>query len=197
MNQRLATNEPGAPTWGSFALVTYLPDPLGSFLTELRHLLPGETRPDAHITFLPPRLLEQPLEITAADIRQVLQEVHPFEIELGTVQVFPETGMLYLSVEAGREELLQLHDSLNRGKLFAEENFEYHPHLTLGGPLAGEEMVLTLHRAREAWSKSGLSPRFLIKELVLLWQPGDCAERNWTRISAHPLAERSSAAIRT
>jgi 2'-5' RNA ligase len=194
-NQRLAIDESSAPPWGSFALVTYLPDPLGSFLTDLRHLLPGETRPDAHITFLPPRPLAQSLEAAADQIRRVINGIHPFEIELGTIQVFPETGMVYLSVETGREELLRLHDSLNRGQLFAEEHFEYHPHLTLGGPLTAGDAAATLQRAQQAWRDSDLSPRFLVKEMVLLWQRGHFSERNWKRISNHPLAARSSAAL--
>jgi len=183
------------PNWGSFALVTYLPDPLGIFLTKLRHLLPGETRPDAHITFLPPRPLTLELETAAGEVRRILSDVQPFEIELGSVQVFPETGMLYLSVEAGRQQLLHLHDSLNCGKLFSPEHFEYIPHLTLGGPIASGETDTIVGRAQWAWENAGIPPRFLVKEMVLLWQPGDCSENDWTRISAHPMGDYSNIGI--
>jgi len=183
------------PNWGSFALVTYLPDPLGVFLTQLRHLLPGETRPDAHITFLPPRPLELDLETATSEVCRILSDVQPFEIELGTVRIFPETCMLYLSVEAGREELVQLHDSLNRGKLFSTETFEYIPHLTVGGPLAAAEVNTILPQAQFAWTNAGISPRFLVKEMVLLWQPGDCSENDWKRVSAHPIGRYSNIGI--
>jgi len=171
------------PNWGSFALVTYLPDPLGVFLTQLRHLLPGGTRPDAHITFLPPRPLALELETAAGEVRRIVSDFQPFEIELGSVQVFPETGILYLSVEAGRQQLLDLHDSLHCGNLFSPEKFEYVPHLTLGGPIASGETEAIVQRAQRAWEDAGISPRFLVKEMVLLWQPGNCSENDWTRYS--------------
>jgi len=172
-----------------------LPDPLGIFLTQLRHLLPGQTRPDAHITFLPPRPLALDLETADAEVRRILSDVQPFEIELGSVQVFPKTGILYLSVKAGRRELLHLHDSLNRGKLFSPEHFEYIPHLTLGGPIPSGETDSILQRARFAWANAGISPRFVVKEMVLLWQPGECSENDWTRISAHPIGNYSNIGI--
>jgi 2'-5' RNA ligase len=189
MNLRPATSDPSAPTWGSFALVTYLPDPLGSFLTELRHLLPGAAGPEAHITFLPPRPLALPLEIASDEIRRILASVKPFIVELGKVRVFPETNILYLSVATGHDELLQLHDLLNRGDLFAREHFEYIPHLTLGGPLASDDVAESVRCAQDRWENSGLSPRFVVNEMVLLWQPDNCLGNEWDRISAHPLTQ--------
>ena len=46
--------------WGSFALVAYIPEPLGAFLQSMRHDLPGQENPQAHITVLPPRPLKAP-----------------------------------------------------------------------------------------------------------------------------------------
>jgi len=193
MNLQPATNDSGVPPWGSFALVTYLPDPLGVFLTQLRHLLPGETRPEAHITFLPPRPLALTPEMACREIGRILASCQPFEVELGNVEIFPKTGILYLSVKSGCEELLRLHDALNRGTFFSREHFEYIPHLTLGGPLAAEEVETSLQQAQLAWARAGLSPRFLVKEMVLLWQPVDCAENDWTRISALPMGSSAAA----
>jgi hypothetical protein len=193
MNLRPATNDT-SDAGGSFALVTYVPDPLRSFLTGLGLLLPGGSRPDAHITFLPPRTLPLPLELVCCEIETAIQSVRPFEIELGAVRVFPQTGMLYLSVEAGRNELHALHESLNRGNLFSKEHFEYIPHLTLGGPLSEDGDIATLRKVEQAWKNSVLPARFLVKEMVLLWQPGPCSENEWSRISAHCLAPVSSVA---
>jgi len=194
MNLRPAKFSPEAPTWGSFALVTYLPDPLGSFLTGLRQSLGGLSHPEAHITFLPPRALALPPESASREVQKILCSVEPFELELGSVRIFPETNIFYLSVETGRRELLQLHDTLNRGQLFAAESFEYIPHLTLGGPLATDDLAGGLERAQHAWKSSGLSPRFRVTEMIFLWQPGNCSESAWTRIAAHPLP---STAIQT
>ena len=191
MNSSPAKLSPDTPIWGLFALVTYLPEPLGSFLTALRHLLPGETRPEAHITFLPPRPLAMSTEAASREIQKILRTIKPFEVELGSVRIFPETGIMYLSVESGRREVLHLHDSLNSGKLHATENFEYIPHLTLGGPLDLEQQVEILHRAQQAWRAAGLSPTFQVTETVLLWQRLGVAERDWTRIATHPFSAQA------
>src|SRR6266571_500584 len=98
MSIRSAKSEPG---WGSVALVTYLPDPLGTFLTEIRRSLPGDDHPDSHITFLPPRALSMEVEAAAREIKHLLDPVKRFEVELGSVKAFQQTNMLYLSIEAG------------------------------------------------------------------------------------------------
>ena len=41
----------GDPRCGLFALVSYIPDPLGSFLQGLREILPNNDSSEAHITF--------------------------------------------------------------------------------------------------------------------------------------------------
>jgi 2'-5' RNA ligase len=188
MNSNPAKLIPDAPIGGLFALVTYLPEPLGSFLTGLRHLLPGETRPEAHITFLPPRPLTVSPESASYEIQRILRTIRPFEVALGSVRIFPETGIMYLSVESGRTEALHLHASLNSGKLHATENFEYIPHLTLGGPLELERRAEILHRAQQEWKAAGFSPTFRVTETVLLCQSVEVAERDWTRIATLPLS---------
>ncbi len=183
----MATGIDDAPVWGSFALVAYLPDPLGSFLTKLRRALSGDQHPQAHITFLPPRPLSVPLETTAAEIHRILRSVTAFELELGAVQVFPVTNMLYLEVKSGREAVVGLHKSLNSGGLFAEENFAYIPHLTLLGPLAAEAVPALLGMAETAWNQSGLARRFTVQEITLLWQSGEQTQGNWSRQSSFAL----------
>lgn len=179
-----------APTLGSFALVTYLPDPLGSFLTELRRCLPGDKRPEAHITFLPPRPLSLPIEIASREITELLSSVEAFELELGNLKLFPGSNMLYLSVENGSQELLNLHGALNAGKLFWEEHYEYIPHLTLSDALSENQLRTALEQAERAWNTSGHSRSFVVNDIILLWQPGGCSDRNWTRITSFPLLKR-------
>jgi hypothetical protein len=95
---------------------------------------------------------------------------------------------MYLSVESGHHEALHLHESLNSGKLHAAENFEYIPHLTLGGPLNPEDQAESLHRAQQAWRDAALCRRFQVTETVLLWQGLGLAQGHWTRMANHPLA---------
>ena len=156
-------------------------------MTELRQGLPGDIQAEAHITFLPPRPLWLSADAVSERIRQVLGDIEPFELELGGVQAFPETNMLYLAIEAGHKELLHLHRALNTGELFAEELFEYIPHITLSGPMATTELTHALKKAERAWKSTNFCSRFTVDEGVLLWQPEAGSDKNWTRVSSFPL----------
>src|ERR1041385_5963088 len=115
----------------SFALVTYIPDPLRKFLDDLRRELVPGCVPAAHVTILPPR----PLSGTPADAIETIQgrlsDFSPFEIETGEVLVFPISDVVYLSIKEGSKELLPMYKSLNVGPLEYQEPFPYHPHITL------------------------------------------------------------------
>src|SRR5450432_3138491 len=113
----MAIKLPETPQWGSFALVAYIPDPLGSFLTSLRRILPGAENPQAHITILPPRPLRLPVESASLQAKNILRNFPPLNIQLGTVQMFQETSLLYLDVSEGSSSLNELHDALNAGPL--------------------------------------------------------------------------------
>jgi 2'-5' RNA ligase len=180
---------PGSPSWDSFALVTYIPDPLGSLIKKLQQMLPGAVHPEAHITLLPPRALGVPHEEVCADVARILQRVSPFEVELGTIRVFTETDIAYVSVESGRLQLLSLHEALNTGGLSANEQFEYIPHLTLGGPLSVvNDISKVLAEIAQMW-ESGPSRRLEVRELVLLCQPGGRSDGNWSRIGSYRLTQ--------
>ncbi|MBV9265096.1 MAG: 2'-5' RNA ligase family protein, partial [Acidobacteriaceae bacterium] len=115
--------------WGFFALVTYVPDPLGSVINNLRLSLPGEFR-QTHITILPPRPLRLPVDAASDYSRRVLNQFGPFEVELTSVDRFPVTNVLYLDLAEGSEAVHELHDALNTGDLLFREEFEFYPHLT-------------------------------------------------------------------
>ena len=51
-------------TLSQFALVAYIPDPLGRFLDDLRVELTPDCKPRAHVTILPPRPLCDDLSST-------------------------------------------------------------------------------------------------------------------------------------
>jgi hypothetical protein len=136
-----------------YALVIYLPPPLGSFLDALRlEMVPG-CSPHAHVSVLPPRPLPLAPEEGIAESRRIVAGFPPFHIELGRIEVFPHTEVIYISVEKGTEQLRRMHEALNQGGLAFQEPFAYHPHITLAQELepgqAGPLLELAARRWRE------------------------------------------------
>lgn len=132
------------------ALVTYLPNPLGAYLNSLRRELVPDCHLRAHVTILPPRILAD----GKAGWKRVQQEVMdfpPIEIELGEIEVFPVTSVIYLSIKSGREQLITLHDHLAKGVLSYQEPYQYHPHITLAQGLTGAELNAGVDHARRKW----------------------------------------------
>jgi 2'-5' RNA ligase len=177
---------PKDPQWGSCALVAYLPDPLGAYLTALRHSMPGE-RTESHLTFLPPRTLAGPRAAAAAIAGERLGQSAVIEIELSGIEIFPRTNVLYVAIEKGRRELQSLHAALNQGALHANEPFEYWPHITIGGPYSEAEARSLFPRVEESWRAFSHSRCFSVAEVVFLWQPGKLCDREWTRLSTFTL----------
>src|SRR5580765_7528422 len=101
----------------SFALVSYLSDPLAEFLNRLRRDLVPECLARAHITILPPRPLGSSPEEAWQELRQGLQNFQPFRVELGEINVFPGFEAVYLSIKTGNQELERMHAALNAGRL--------------------------------------------------------------------------------
>src|SRR6266446_7411292 len=99
----------------SFALVSYLPEPLASFLDKLRQELVPECHAKAHVTVLPPRPIFCPPEDAWQELKQGLQDFPPFRLELADVRIFPVTQVIYLPVGRGHRELERLHTALNTG----------------------------------------------------------------------------------
>jgi 2'-5' RNA ligase len=176
------TKTPEAVPWGSLALVCYIPDPLGSFLHSLRKLLPGEEHPLAHITILPPRPLKLSLEAALQKAEAILDRFSPFEVHLSDVHCFPGTKVLYLDIADGEEPLHEMHDALNRDDLEHEEPFEFRPHLTIGGPVAPEELEPVKILAEKTWQSSQHSPGFIVEEIIGLWSPASAAVGDWQRL---------------
>ncbi len=114
-----------------FSLVTYLPEPLGGFIDQLRgELVPGcDLR--AHVTLLPPRPLVQTPEAARAHVRATLKGSTPFDVKLGDVEIFATSSVVYVALAEGFEMLRSLHEVLNAGAAYFKEPFPYHPHITL------------------------------------------------------------------
>ena len=175
--------------WGSFALVTYIPDPLGSFLTSLRQILPGEDNPQAHITILPPRPLKLPVETASLQAQKTLAKFQPFSVELAEVNAFPESNIIYLEISEGNAKLHDLHAALNSGDLAHEEDFEFEPHLTLSGPIGSRNAAQFQKEATAAWRASETCPSLEVKEIAALWQPSNGSPNDWQRLWSYQLGQ--------
>jgi len=182
-------NGEGTPV-NSFALVSYLPDPLGSYLDRLRTELVHECHAKAHVTVLPPRPLQCEAEDAWQSLREHVQDFQPFLIELGQVEVFPLTQVVYLSVKSGNAHLRELHKKLNTGKFAFEEPFEYHPHVTLAQDLEPSEVQSICEKAHARWREFSHSHTFVVDRLTFVQ---NTLENRWTDL--HGCALTSSVTI--
>jgi len=178
------------PPWGFLALVSYIPDPLGSFLYGIRQTLSAEENPQAHITILPRRPLLLPVEAASEQAISILSRFPAFEVELCNVKRFPETNVMYLDVGKGNARLHALHDALNTGDLAHDEEFEFRPHLTLSGPVCRSEAEGVRARAKAAWDPAGINRRFLIEDVVCLWLSAENVDGSWRRLWSYRLGAR-------
>jgi hypothetical protein len=134
-----------------FALVSYIPGPLGQFLDDLRrHLVPG-CNPHAHVSLLPPRPLAVDWPVASDQVRSILMDWTPFEVELTGIDVFPVTNVIYIDVGRGATALRQVHREMNTGPLEFQEPFAYHPHITLAQELPPEKVLETNQLAHRLW----------------------------------------------
>jgi len=136
-----------------YALVIYIPDPLGRFLDDLRRELVPGCNPHAHVSVLPPRPLPASWHAAGAQVQAMTASRPPFPVKLGDIRVFPVTNVIYIEVDGGREEFALLHDSLNGDALIFEEPFVYHPHVTLAQEIAPEQVQATYELARRRWQE--------------------------------------------
>ena len=158
-----------------FALVIYVPDPLGAFLDDLRRELVPEYDPHAHVSVLPPRTLPVTIEAAAEEAGALTALRAPFEVELTKVSVFPVTGVVYLEVGKGGDELRRMHAAMNASALGFEEPFVYHPHVTLAQELPEGTVETVLERAARLWGDYPGKRTFLAERAVLVQNtPDNC-----------------------
>lgn len=155
----------GCARINQFALVSYIPDPLGKFLDLLRLRLTPECRPHAHVTILPPRPLGGPVASAESELRESTSQFHAFEVKLGGVEIFEASEVIYIEVERGERELRRMHQMLNHGAVHFSEAYTFHPHITLAQNLPHERVGETLKLAREYWSEWKGKVAFPVEEL--------------------------------
>src|SRR5664280_2707399 len=82
-----------------FALVIYIPDPLGRFLDDLRRQLVPACNPHAHVSVLPPRPLAVDWQVAGEQVRACAGNWAPFDIVLRRIRIC----LLYTSDAADEE----------------------------------------------------------------------------------------------
>jgi len=151
-----------------FALVTYIPAPLGEFLDQLRReLVPGDD-PRAHVSLLPPRPLSGGWRPAWAEVRNALQNRPAFEVELTGIRTFPVTDVIYLEVGAGAAELCQIHTAMNSNSLTFQEPFAYHPHVTLAQDISHQHVADLLKLAERRWREYRGQRSFPVERAVFV-----------------------------
>ena len=169
----------------SFALVSYLSDPLAGFLNRLRCDLVPQCLAKAHVTVLPPRPLRSSPQEAWQELQQRLHDFQPFRVELGDIALFPGFQAVYLSITTGYQELERMHAALNTGSLACEEPFPYHPHLTLAQELAPQELAAAMELAAARWREFPHPRRFTVEKLTFVQ---NTLENRWTDLAAVDLA---------
>ncbi|HEV2021256.1 MAG TPA: 2'-5' RNA ligase family protein [Terriglobales bacterium] len=137
-----------------YALVAYVKNDLGRFVEDLRRELHPELgHLSAHITILPPRILEGSEAEALATLARLCDEVQPFEVGLDVVESFqPVTATIYLRVGQAGQRLHQLHGRLNTEALSCSEQWSYMPHLTIVKLTDERRLPAVLELARQRWS---------------------------------------------
>ena len=156
----------------SFALVTYIPEPLAGFLDHLRQELVPNCFMRAHVTILPPRPLATSPEAAWEGIRKLAQQFAPFEIQLAGIDVFPVSDVIYVRIAGGSGELKQMHDALHAGALQGPEDFPYHPHVTLAQELKSDEVDELVHVAGRRWAECPFPKNLRVEKVVFVQSTG-------------------------
>jgi 2'-5' RNA ligase len=169
-----------------YALVAYVKAPLGEFVEKLRReLRPQLPHLPAHLSILPPRLLQVSEEEARTWLEEVCRTATPFEVVLGEVETFvPVTPTVFLRVAQAAYRMRELHDLLNTNGLRSEEPWPYMPHLTIvkmGGP---EEAQAAFRIAQEDWSKYQGTRRARIEQLTFV---REAVGETWEDLAPMPL----------
>src|ERR1700683_782267 len=86
----------------SFALVTYIPEPLAGFLDRLRQEVVPNCFLRAHVTILPPRPISSSPEAAWEAVRAMAPLFAPFDVEMTHLEVFPVSDVIHISIGGGR-----------------------------------------------------------------------------------------------
>ena len=169
-----------------FALVIYIPDPLGRFLDDLRRELAPDSNPHAHVSVLPPRPLAVEWQAAAGQARALTEGWKPFEIELAGLRIFSVTNVIYLEIGAGAADLRRMHAAMNAGALQFEEPFPYHPHITLAQEIPQPEVRAICELAQRRWQEYRGSGVFRAERTVFV---RNTLDNGWLDLAEYRLGQ--------
>ena len=177
----------------SYALVAYLPDPLGAYLDKVRLDLVPSCVPHAHVTVLPPRPLNGSPEEAIEALREDMRDLPRFEVEPAEVEIFGMTSVIYVALEQGADEFHLMHDRLNSGPLAFDEPFAYHPHITLAQQLACEQVMGVYEVARMRWAAFPYRRHFAVDTITFVQ---NTRQNKWLDLAYYRLQPAASLVMR-
>jgi 2'-5' RNA ligase len=168
-----------------YALVTYVRNPVGDFVTDLRRELhPTLAHMPAHLTVLPPRELIGSEAAALEFLEEACSRVVPFSVELGGVETFlPTTPTVFIQVQQAAYRMRELHDQLCGRGLRCDENWPYIPHLTIMKTETDAEAQAAFEVARERWAQFPGKRQVDVEELVFVRENGN----RWQDLAPVPL----------
>ncbi|MFZ1132983.1 MAG: 2'-5' RNA ligase family protein [Terriglobales bacterium] len=168
-----------------YALVTYVRNPVGEFVEQLRRELhPPTAHMAAHLTILPPRELSGPEAAAREFLEEACGHIVPFDVELGDVETFlPTTPTVFIQVKRAAYRMRELHDQLCGRGLQCQENWPYIPHLTILKTETDEEARVASVVARERWAKFPGKRQVQVEELMFVREHDGC----WQDVAPLPL----------
>jgi 2'-5' RNA ligase len=173
----------GADLINSFALVTYIPGRLGEFLDDLRREL-APCLPRAHVTILTPRPLSVTPEEAWSFMYPLIKDFPSFEVRTGGVDIFHTTSVIFVEVRAGKAELRQMHDRLNRGPSAFDEPYPYHPHITLAQELDPNQVTEVYETAKRRWAEYKGERSFSADSVTFVQ---NTTQNHWVDLATCPL----------
>lgn len=174
-----------------FALVIYIPEPLGIFLDDLRRELVPHYNPHAHVSVLPPRPLSVDWQTASQQVQALAESWPPFDVHLTEVAVFPGTDVIYIEVGEGAQELRGMHSAMNCRALECGEPYPYHPHITLAQEVPRDDVPAAYELAARRW-KEYTGPRQFRADRAVFVQ--NTVNNIWIDLAEYPLG---SVAVRS
>jgi len=171
-----------------YALVTYVRNPVGEFVEQLRQELhPKLPHMAAHLTILPPRDLTGSEAAALEFLEEECSRIDPFSVDLGGVETFlPTTPTVFIEIKQAAYRMRELHDRLCGKGLLCQECWPYTPHLTIMKTEDDEQARAACVVAQERWARFPGQRQVAVKELMFVRENGS----RWQDVAPLQLGRR-------
>ena len=172
-----------------YALVAYVRSAAGEFVENLRRELhPELPQMAAHLTILPPRLLQGSESAALHVLERICGDEEPFHVTLGPVETFiPVTPTVFIRVDGEAERMSALHSKLNTDVLQYVEEWPYIPHMTIAKMNAEAVAKTAFETACRKWNSYEGSRRILLENLSFVRED---AQNCWVDLAPVTLGRR-------